>query len=108
MSDRVSPSVETNLISISVRLPIQQIVWLKGEGDKVGSVNQVVRDILNDRMNSYQLPEDVVETIKADREQRGLDARQYVVHLFMDRYKRIIKGEISVPAKDTKKSKKDK
>jgi hypothetical protein len=89
-------TMEGNLLSVSVRLPIQQLGWLKAEGDRIGSVNQVVRDLIHDRMNMYALPEEVRETLEADRQQRDLDERQYVVHLFMDRYKRIIKGEMEV------------
>ena len=51
------------------------------------SLNEALRSILNDYYDWYQLPETVIEVLRADAKKRGKDdPRAYVIELMMKRY----------------------
>jgi len=73
---------------ISFNLSVRNLAGLrkKAEEGEV-SLNEAMRSILNDYFGWYQLPETVIEVLRADAKKRAKDEpRSYVIELMMKRY----------------------
>ncbi len=92
-------------LAFSIRLQPITAIWLEELAKKTGSFNQAVRDILDDARTLYRLPEVMTEQLDAEAASLGKSRRDYVAHVLSLRAAQLLKGEISVPAKASKTTK---
>ena len=62
----------------SVRLPTTLAPWVSSELKLVGNFNQLIRDLCEDGMTLYGLPQNQADRLRADAKSRGLDRRAYI------------------------------
>jgi hypothetical protein len=62
----------------SVRLPASLIPWLKGEAKTAGSFSAVIKALIEDAMNLYELPPNQKARLEAEAKRLGMKRRDYV------------------------------
>ncbi len=87
-------SGEVKFFPQTIPFRLEQAAWLKDEAKEIGSVNEVVRQCIEDARAMYSLPGMLVEKLEADARARGMDRREYMKHLLALRYEALIKGEV--------------
>lgn len=94
-----TPSVAGGLHGLSVRLETAQLAWIAKETKKALTTNGLIRQLIDDAMNLFGLPEPVIEVLREDAKSKGINLssfpewRQYVIRLLMLRYDALVRGE---------------
>ncbi len=88
----------------SFRFTPEQAAVLKEEAVRLGSTTTFVRQLLDDYRTLYGLPAVLSEQL--DREAAGLgkSRRDYIIHVLSVRAAQLLKNEIEVPSKASKKA----
>ncbi len=92
-------------LAFSIRLQPITALWLEEQAKKIGSFNQAVREALDDARTLYRLPEVMTEQLDAEAAALGKNRRDYVAHVLSLRAAQLMKGEISLPGKGSKATK---
>lgn len=93
------PSTAGGLAQISMRVSTVQAAWIAKEAKVSGNTNEVLRELIDDAMSLYGLPEVVVEELEKDAASKGLklssmrDRRNYFQRILMRRYDALARGE---------------
>ena len=87
-------SVERDFVQQSIRFQPHHLKWLTDRADAIsGSLNAVVRQLVDDARAFYGLAPTMVETLEKDRAARGLDYRGYLQDLLTQRYRELLRVE---------------
>ena len=92
---KVQPkSVERDFVQQSIRFQPHHLKWLTERAEAIsGSLNAVVRQLVDDARAFYSLAPTMVEALEKDRAARGLDYRGYIQDLLTQRYREILRAE---------------
>ena len=87
-------TVERDFVQQSIRFQPHHLKWLSERADAIsGSLNAVVRQLVDDARAFYGLAPSMVETLEKDRQARRLDYRSYVQDLLSQRYRELLRAE---------------
>jgi len=89
----------------SFRFTPDQAAVLKEEAKRLGSTTTFVRQLLDDYRTLYGLPAVLSEQLDAEAAALGKSRREYIIHLLSLRAAQLLKGEVSLPAKRAKSTK---
>jgi len=89
----------------SFRFTPEQAAVLKEEAKRLGSTTTFVRQLLDDYRTLYGLPAVLTEQLDAEAAAVGKTRREYIIHLLSLRAAQLLKGEVSLPARGSKSTK---
>jgi len=89
----------------SFRFTPDQAAVLKEEAKRLGSTTTFVRQLLDDYRTLYGLPAVLTEQLDAEAAALGKSRREYIIHLLSFRAAQLLKGEVSLPARGSKSTK---
>jgi hypothetical protein len=77
----------------SIRLPTSLAPWVQSEVKQVGNFNQLIRDLVEDGMTLYGLPQNQVDRLRAEAKARGLNRREYVRYVLSLHAEQLVMSE---------------
>src|SRR4051794_123803 len=87
-------TIERDFVQQSIRFQPHHLKWLTERAEAIsGSLNAVVRQLVDDARAFYSLAPTMVEALEKDRAARGLDYRGYIQDLLTQRYRELLRAE---------------
>lgn len=96
-------TAERDFVQQSIRFQPHHLKWLTERADAIsGSLNAVVRQLVDDARGFYGLSPTIVDALEKDREAKGLDYRSYVQDLLSQRYRELLRAEFEAERQSEK------